>query len=502
MALGRASWMIISDQQVRRLRKLMQRHKRLNVSAAGAGMDEKTARKYLRAGKLPSEMPVEHTWRTREDAFEQVWGEAKVFLEGNEGLEAKTIFDYLRRQYPGQFSDGQLRTFQRKVKQWRALEGPPREVFFAQRHRPGYLCQSDFTYMNSLGITIGGQPFDHLIYHFVLTYSNWETGSICFSESLESMSAGFQDAVWELGGVPEVHQTDRMGAAVHRPGHPEEFTTRYAALMRHYGISARKTQAGSPHENGDIEQRHHRFKRAVDQALMLRGSRDFALRAEYAAFIEKLLEQLNAGRSKRLEEELPLLHPLPAIRLDSCKRLGPVRVTSGSLIQVQHNSYSVHSRLIGERVTIRLYAEHLEVWYAQRCVERIPRLRGQGKHYVQYRHVIDSLVKKPGAFENYRYREDVFPTSRFRRAYDQLKDRHTLRVAAKEYLKILQLAATEAEVLVDQALMELERQELSINYKAVAEKIYELGDGVQPHRIQISQIDVGLYDQLLEASHV
>ena len=224
--------MSINDRQVRRLRKLMEHHGQLNISAAAAGMDEKTARKYLQTGKLPSEMQVEHSWRTREDPFAEVWDVARDFLETNNGLEAKTIFEHLQRTRPGLFSDGQLRTFQRKVKLWRALEGPPQEVFFAQNHRPGKLCQSDFTCMNGLGITIGGQPFDHLIYHFVLTYSNWETGSICFSESLESLLEGFQNALWELGGVPEVHRTDRLSAAVNRPGRPEEFTQRYAALMR------------------------------------------------------------------------------------------------------------------------------------------------------------------------------------------------------------------------------------------------------------------------------
>jgi hypothetical protein len=273
--------MSINDRQVRRLRKLMEHHEELNISAAAAGMDEKTARKYLRAAKLPSEMQVEHSWRTREDPFGEVWDEALGFLETNDGLEAKTIFEHLQRTRPGRFSDGQLRTFQRKVKQWRALEGPPQEVFFAQDHRPGKLRQSDFTFMNRLGITIGGQPFDHLVYHFVLTYSNWETGSICFSESLESLLEEFQNAIWELGGVPEIHRTDRLSAAVNRPGRPEKFTQRYVALMRHYRIIAEKTQAASPNENGDVEQSHHRFKRAVEQALLLRGSRDFGDRATY-----------------------------------------------------------------------------------------------------------------------------------------------------------------------------------------------------------------------------
>ncbi len=492
---------MISDKRVRRLRELMERHKRLSIAAAQVGMDEKTARKYLRAGKLPSEMAAEHTWRTREDPFGEVWGEAKTFLELNEGLEAKTLFEHFQRTYPGQYADGQLRTFQRKVRQWRGLEGPAKEVFFAQEHHPGRLCESDFTSMHELGVTIGGLPFDHLIYHFVLTYSNWETGTICFGESLESLSEGFQNAVWRLGAVPEVHRTDRMSAAVQKVGQPEEFTQRYAALMRHYGIRPEKTQARSPNENGDVEQRHYRFKRALDQALILRGSRDFATRVEYAEYLEKLFTRLNGGRKQRFEEERERLRTLPGSRLDSCKRLGPTRVSSGSLIRVQNNSYSVHSRLIGEAVNIRLHAEHLEVWYAQRCVEHIPRLRGQGKHYVQYRHVIDSLIRKPGAFEDYRYREDMFPTSRFRRAYDAMKQRHTTRVAAKGYLKILKLAATEGEEAVDQALNVLEADEQPITSDAVSQQLGEPGEHLRLQEFRISPIDVGLYDQLLEVGH-
>lgn len=181
---------MVTDQQVRRLRKLMQTEKTLVAAAAKAGMDEKTARKYRDLGKLPSEVKVEQAWRTRADSFAEVWEEVKAKLGINPGLEAKTLFEDLQRRYPGRFADGQLRTLQRRVKAWRAVEGPAREVFFAQVHRPGELCQSDFTHMSDLGVTFQRQPFKHLIYHFVLPYSNWEAGTICFSESFESLSDG------------------------------------------------------------------------------------------------------------------------------------------------------------------------------------------------------------------------------------------------------------------------------------------------------------------------
>ena len=136
--------------------------------------------------------------------------------------------------------------------------------------------------------------FEHLLYHFVLTYSDWETGTICFSESFESLSAGYQSAVWELGGVTKKHRTDRMSAAVNKDCHPEKFTRRYRALLRHYGVEPERTNPARANENGDIEQRHYRLKKALAQALMLRGSRDFNTRQEYEKFLRKIFDQLNA----------------------------------------------------------------------------------------------------------------------------------------------------------------------------------------------------------------
>ena len=487
---------MVTDRQVRLLMKLLQEEKTLSVAAVKSGMDEKTARRYRRVGKVPSEVKCEHTWRTRGDPFLDVWEDVREKLALNPGLEAKTLFEDLQRLYPGRFLDGQLRTLQRRVKVWRATEGPPQEVYFDQIYEPGVLCQSDFTSMNKLHITISKQPFDHLIYHFVLPYSNWETGTISFSESFESLSEGLQNALWELGGVPAEHRTDRLTTAVQKAGHPEEFTRRYKGLMKHYGLLGRKIQASSPHENGDIEQSHHRFKRAVDQSLMLRGSRDFTDRSEYVSFLRRLFKQLNAGRRERFEEELKVLRRLPDRRLEACKR-SDVRVTRGSTIRVNHNVYSVDSRLIGEMVNVRLYVEHLEVWYAQRKIEVIPRLRGEGKHYIQYRHIIDWLVRKPGAFENYRYRDDLFPTSRFRMAYDALKRRHSKQKASREYLCILHLAATENERAVDDALRMLIRKNVDISADDVK---YVVLSGAKPEPatdVSIAEVDLDDYDALI-----
>jgi hypothetical protein len=493
---------MITDKQVGKLKKLLSKKETLERAAVKSGMDEKTARKYRDLDKLPSEIKAARSrdWKTHEDSFAEVWGGVEPLLELNPGLEAKTIFEYLQRQSPGCFEDAQLRTFQRRVKNWRAVKGHHKEVFFSQIHQPGKLAQSDFTHMEKLGITIAGQSFDHLIYHFVLTYSNWETGTICFSESFESLNEGLQNALHELGGIPEEHQTDRLTTAVNKADNPQEFTQRYQALMDHYHIRGRKTQPSSPNENGDIEQRHYRFKKALDQILMLRGSREFSNRKEYSSFLEKLFEQLNSGRKKRFSEEQAVLRGLPN-RLDLCTKM-ELKVGPSSTIRVKHNVYSVDSRLIGELITVRLYAEYLEVWHGQRCLEKIPRLRGTGKYRVNYRHIIDWLVRKPGAFENYRYQSGLFPTSRFRMAYDFLKKRHVVSVAAKQYLRILHLAAKESESLVDDALRLLLDREASITAESV-EKIVFSDARLQPvTEVAIGPVMLENYDQLLQFAWV
>ena len=489
---------MVTDNQVRMLMKLVNQEKLLKTAAAKAGMSEKTARKYLRSGELPSQSKVIHDWRTRQDPIDNNdWLWIEDVLGTNSGIEAKTLFEYLQREHPGRYQDGQLRTFQRRVKLWRATKGPGNEVFFPQIYKPGKWCESDFTHMKSLGITINGIPFDHMLYHFVLCYSNWETVTVCFSESYESLSAGLQNALWKLGGVAKYHRTDNLTSAVNPVGNPEVFTDKYRGLANHYGFESQKIQPRCPHENGDVEQRHHRLKKAVDQALMLRGSRDFASREEYEEFLEKLLDQLNSGRRKRLKEELAVLRQLPRKRHDDYTEV-KCKVTRFSTIRVLKNSYSLHSRLIGEQVKARIYADHIEVWYAQRKIEDLPRLRGSNGHYINYRHVIDWLVRKPGAFKNYRYKDDLFPTSQFRIAYDLLCCQHGLKQGGKHYLKILKLAARESETLVNESLRFLVRRGDDIDAETVEAMVES---GLRPPAVtdvEVEQVDLTIYDQLLE----
>jgi len=487
---------MVTDRQVRRLMSLLQMEQSLQISAEKVGMDRETARKYQTAGKLPSALRSDHDWRTRVDPFVEVWPWVAEQLSLNPGLEARTLLEALQREHPGRFADGQLRTLQRQVKRWRGLEGPGKEVFFAQVHHPGRLCQSDFSHMTKLGVTLGGRSFEHLVYHFVLTYSNWEAFTVCYSESFESLSEGLQNALWELGGVPQRHRTDRLSAAVANTSNLDEFTVRYRGLLEHYDLLAEKTNPNSGNENGDVEQRHHRFKRAVDQALMLRGSRDFADIGAYGQFLKALTDRLNLGRRSRFAEELKVIRGLPPVRLEAVKRL-EARVDCGSLIHVDRNAYSVNSRLIGQKVEVRLYVQHLEVWYGQKKVENLPRLRGRNQHRVNYRHVIDWLIRKPGAFADYRYQADLFPSSLFRVAYDRLKSQYA-GSADKQYLKILELAARESQSLVETAIGRLCDLDQAMSFEAVEALVLCGQKLAAPTAVRVDEVDLSAYDQLLD----
>jgi hypothetical protein len=466
----------------------------LTTMAAKAGMDVKTARKYLQTRRLPSQMKVPRDWRTRKDPFEDVWSEVEILIKDSPELQALTIFQDLQRRYPGKFQDGQLRTLQRRIRSWRALYGPDKEVFFPQVHYPGKIGQSDFTWMNSLDITISGQMFPHLLYHFVLTYSNWEYVEICFSESFESLSGGLQNALWTLGGCPESHRTDHLGAAMFGGKEREDFGAYYMALMRHYEIKPTKNNPGESHENGDVEQSHYRLKQRVDQALLLRGSRDFSSRDDYERFLLKIFTSKNRNRSRRLEEELKVLKPLPRYRLDDHREY-TVPVGSWSTVRVAHNTYSVPSRLMKHQVTAKLYADHIEIYYAGQNVCSMERLRGTGKARIDYRHIIGSLVRKPGAFENYRYREEMFPSTVFRQTYDQLVNDDP-KHASRRYLEILEWAAMNSESAMESSLKQLLDAGEELDFDMLVEMS---GNPVEePLDIDIPLPDMFAYDALLE----
>src|SRR5438876_7039949 len=273
-------------------------------AAARAGMSVRTARTYERLGQLPSQLKQPRSYRTRPDPFEAAWPWVVSQLERDAALQATTLFALLGTLHPGRYQAGQVRTLQEHIATWRAQHGPTREVMFPQIHRPGVDAQSDFTHMESLGITLGGVPFPHLVFHLVLSYSNIEAIQVCFSETFESLVEGIETCLWSIGGVPQRHRTDHLSAAIHpldaegRAGARES----YSVVMSHCGLEATTNNLGVAHENGDVEQSHFRFKDAVDQALRVRGSREFRDRPAYTCFLQNLVKQRNLTRQLRWAE--------------------------------------------------------------------------------------------------------------------------------------------------------------------------------------------------------
>jgi hypothetical protein len=291
------------------------------VASARAGIGERTARKYEQAAALPSQLRHLHDWKTRIDPFEEDWPWVVSQLERDAALQGSTLFALLCERHPDRYRPAQVRTLQRHIQQWRVLHGPDREVMFAQQHIPGERGQSDFTHMEDLGVTLAGVPFLHMLHHFVLTYSNVEAVSVCLSESFEALAEGIEKALWQIGGVPKQHRTDHLTAAVKNGGkqHAKDWSVRYDALMAHYGMQPTKNNVTIAHENGDVEQSHHQFKKAVDQALRVRASRDFPSREAYERFLQDLVRTRNLKRSVAFAQEREALQPLPTTALAPCQ---------------------------------------------------------------------------------------------------------------------------------------------------------------------------------------
>lgn len=489
--------MITTDQQVRKLMEEMSKHGNQGIAALRAGMDRKTARKYLKAGKLPSELGTVRTWRTRADPFEVDWPYVVTMLTDAPELEAKTLFEHLAERTPGTYEEGQVRTLQRRVERWRAESGPEREVFFPQEHRPGEAMQTDFTWCTELGVTIGGEAFAHMLCHAVLPYSNWEWATVCFSESLLALRAGVQAAVFRLGRVPAYLQTDNSTAATHElEDGDREFNRDYDRMVRHLGMTPRVIGVGKKEQNGDVESSHRALKARLKQHLLLRKSRDFESVAAYEAFVQGVVEKANGLRRRRLSEELEVMSVLQVERLPEYTE-EDVLVTAWSTIRVKRNTYSVPSRLIDQTVRVRVYDDRIEVYFGNVQQLVVERLLGSGGHRINYRHIIWSLVRKPGAFARYRYREDLFPTVRFRRAYDALCGDRTVAWADLEYLRILHLAASTMESEVELALELL----LDGGQTPLADAVKALVAPAKPEvpELAVPPVSLAEYDELLSA---
>ena len=498
--------MTATDAQVRIIVRERRKGRTQEQAAASANLrSRKTVAKYENIGQLPSALREPRLYRTRPDPFAEDWPTVEEMLFAAPELEAKALFEWLCEQRLGHYQEGQLRTFQRRVADWRALHSD-QVAILEQVHRPGEVMQTDGTWLTDLGVSIQGVAFKHLLVHSVLCYSNWEWGRVTQSESLVALQLGLQSALVKLGHVPKFHQTDNSSAATRLLGAEEQdeadgrrgYTAGYLQLLEYYGLEARTTHVNSPHENGDVESLHGGLKRAVKQHLLLRGSRDFDSIEEYENFVGNIMDKRNQRRQERLAEELAVTKPLtktPLVMWSEKK----VPVSKGGLIRVLKNNYSLPTSLIGHKVTVRIHEWHLEVYYGSKLIQTLPRLAGENRHHINYRHLIDSLLRKPGGFRDYRYRDDLFPSLVFRRAWEQLNRWQSPRKADLTYLRILHLAARTLESEVACALGLLLDTAEAWDETNV-EQLIKL-DKLPVPEVSRGEVSLQLYDQLLTENY-
>lgn len=413
----------ITQEQVKLYMSYRKNPKQSQVtSAAKAGFSERTAR---RIDKGEHEKKHTHRdYRTRNDPFDGLFEQLLVpLLKENPALQPITLLEVLTEKSPSQFDQSHLRTLQRRVKKWRIKHGPEQEVIFLQRHAPGDMGISDYTWMNTLNITLAGDKFEHKFYHYRLVYSGWTYVQVCLGgESFESLSSGLQNAFWRSGGVPATHRTDSLSAAFKNHLQETLLTERYAKLCKHYGVKATRNNKGVAHENGAIESAHGHLKRKIDQQLMLRGSRDFTCLNEYETFINLIVAKINRQCKTRFEQEKEHLQALPSRRTNDFSELY-VKVTSSSTISVKRVTYTVPSRLVGAALLVHIYDDRLVLFYGHEQTLTLNRVYAQGAkrgRCIDYRHVIHSLAKKPNAFRSSLFRDDLIPAGDFTLLWEKL----------------------------------------------------------------------------------
>jgi hypothetical protein len=501
--------MTCTDAQVRQIMKERSQGKTQQQAALKANVkSRKTVYRYERLRRLPSELKEPHTWRTRADPFAADWPQLEQMLTISPELEAKTLFDWLCEEQPGKYQAGQLRTLQRRVAHWRALH-QAHVASLAQVRQPGEMLQSDGTWLTALGVTIQGTPFKHLLIHCVLPYSNWEWGCLAQSESLLALREAIQRTLHKLAYAPRYHQTDNSTAATYLLGHSQAENTSqrrtyhplYLELLSYYGMQPHLTHLAAPDENGDVEALHGGLKRALHQYLLLRGSRDFESVERYAAFVDQVMERRNQLRQRRLAEEIAVMQRITQPPL-AAYREWRLRVSPGSLIRLQTHTYSVPTSLIGQQVLVRQYEWHLEVYYQQQLIQRMPRLTGRFQHHINYRHLVDTLLRKPGGFRAYRYQQALFPQPVFRETWDRLNQWQAPHQADLTYLRILNLAAKHLECDVAAALALLLAQPERFDDRQVTHLLLAqpAGSSLDPWPATLAPLTVDLrrYDALLQ----
>ncbi len=474
-------------------------------SAAIAGFSERSGRR-IEQGEHQPKYGQERNWRTRQDPLAEVWdSELEPMLQKEPKLEPTTLYEYLVGKYPGQYEQT-LRTLQRRVDTWRTLNGESKEVMFELRHEPGEMGLSDFTELKGVEVTIGGKPFEHLLYHYRLAYSGWQYVQIIQGgESFIGLSEGLQNALIACGGAPKLHRTDSLSAAYRNMAGKryKPLTRFYDELCAHYQMKPTRNNTGVAHENGSIESPHGHFKRRLVQQLYLRGSFDFESVQNYQRFIESVIATINGKCSEKFATEKQHLQPLPPYRFADYEEL-LVRVSCYSTIEVRCVLYTVPSRLIGRQLTVHLYHDRLVGYVGKQQVIELVRVRGASSgrnrraRCINYRHIIDGLRRKPRAFWYCTWQSEILPTEQWRIIWQQMHQQFDPDSAAKVMVEALYIAATQDKETAVADYLEVQLQANHLTLAGLQRHFQLLQTRLLP-QVNVQQHELSQYDQLLHS---
>src|ERR1700733_8781117 len=434
----------INDHQMRLYMKSRLTVK-MPAAAAQAAISLRTAYRIENDPHLPSQTPTPRGRRRPDPLIAIFDSEIVPMLEAAPGLRPIGIFEEMQRRHP-ELPDGVRRTMERRIRQWRALNGQDRDVIFRQVQEPGRMGLSDFTEMRDLAVRGSGVELDHRLYHFRLACSGFEHVHVILGgESYVALAEGLQNALWALGGAPREHRSDSLSAAFRNLDRDarEDLTQRYDALCLHYRMEPTRNNRGVAHENGAIESPHGHLKHAIRDALLMRGTMDFEDLSSYRSFLDEIIGRKNARNSKRIDAERMALQALPDTRTAYYEQ-ALVYVSSSGGFVLRKVFYTVPSRLIRHRLRAHLFDDRVELFVGGTQVLSLMRGRpgrdGKHGHVVDYRHVIHALRHKPMALLNLVYRDQLWPRQAYRDMFDHLCEKLSERGACKLMVEILSIA--------------------------------------------------------------
>ena len=432
----------ITKQQVKLYMKYRENNTQV-TAAAKAGISERSARR-IDKNELQPKAGQPRTWRTRKDPLVKVWDDIVVpILSNDPSVTAVGIFDYLCENHADKFDTRSRRTLERRIKKWRHLYGPPKEVMFLQTHPLGALGIADFTYYKT-AITINGEPLEHRLFHYRMPASGWSFVQVIYGgESFVAFSDALQNAFIAAQGVPKELRTDSLSAAYKNREQKEDFTQRFKELAAHYSFTASRNNRGVAHENGAIEAAHRHLKAQIEQAIKMRGSNDFESRKQYERFVDGLVQRRNRRIHDNYLREKRQLQPLPRNKsVNYSERY--VSVSRSSTVSIKRVTYTVPSQLIGSRLLARVYDNKIELFLGCELALTLERVYGaQGRRRVRsvnYKHVIDALVKKPRAFRQSQLRDDLLPNDNYRLIWQYVDENLSPDKACYYIVKLLYLA--------------------------------------------------------------